>query len=225
MPRITLRLPEAGLCMVFCRNYGEMLSVFFTCVFCGLFLVLCRFLAKFSSSKGRFLRKIFGSELLFLFFFLVRVFLVWICLWFSRIFSQFRPGSVLKNSLDVRFSFFLSRSSGSASSPLSPSSSPFLLLGSAWVCFFSSPPSACRTAVAAAGRSGAAIRHDMSFSFSSFLSARAGSPLPPSPFSLSLSLSSLSLSLSLSLFSLSLLHACAFTQKSPQYCWEFHDRL
>ena len=34
--------------------------------FFGLVLVLCRFLAKFSSSKGRFLRKIFGSELLFL---------------------------------------------------------------------------------------------------------------------------------------------------------------
>ena len=42
------------------------------------------------------MRKIFGSELLFLLSFLVRVFLIGICLWFSRIFSQFRPERVLK---------------------------------------------------------------------------------------------------------------------------------
>ena len=85
---------------------GEMLSLFF-CVFLGLVLVLCRFLAKFSSSKGRFLRKIFGSELLFLLSFWVRVFLVWFRLWFSRIFSQFRPGSALKKiPIDVRSCFF-----------------------------------------------------------------------------------------------------------------------
>ena len=64
--------------------------------FFRLVLVLCRFLAKFSSSKGRFLRKIFGSELLFLLSFWVCVFLVWFRLWFLRIFLQFRPESALK---------------------------------------------------------------------------------------------------------------------------------
>ena len=92
--------------------------------------------------------------------------------------------------------------SGSVSSPLdplSPSSSPFLLLGSAWVSFLFFFAPACRTTVVYAGRSGlhmACLSPFLLFS------------LPgPAPLSLALSLSlSLSLFFSLSL-SLFFLHA------------------
>ena len=135
-----------------------MLDVFLIFAFCGLVLVLCRFLAKFSSSKGRFcekfsganfcfcflfwsvcfwygfaygffayffaisprsalekfasskgrfLRKIFGSELLFLLLFGPLCFLIGFCLWFSPIFSQFRPGSALEKFASCQVLFFV----------------------------------------------------------------------------------------------------------------------
>ena len=102
--RIVTQMRSLGIGQVRSHNFslalpfvegGNAVRFFFLCFF-GLVLVLCRFLAKFSSSKGRFLRKFFGSELLFLLSFWVRVFLVWFRLCFSRIFSQFRPGSASK---------------------------------------------------------------------------------------------------------------------------------
>ena len=97
-----------GIGQVLSRNFSLTLPPcgrgkccpFFSFVFFSVwFLSFAVFLAKFSSSKGRFLRKIFGSELLFLLSFWALMFLIWICLWFSRIFSQFRPGKCLKKIL------------------------------------------------------------------------------------------------------------------------------
>ena len=48
---------------------GNAVRFSFLC-FCGLVLVLCRFLAKFSSSKGRFLRKNFRERTFVFAFFL-----------------------------------------------------------------------------------------------------------------------------------------------------------
>ena len=92
--RIVTQMRSLGIGQVLSRNFqltlplvegGNAVRFSLLCFF-GLVLVLCRFLAKFSSSKGRFLRKIFGSELLFLLSFWALMFLIGICLWFSRIF-------------------------------------------------------------------------------------------------------------------------------------------
>ena len=105
-----------------------------------------------------------------------------------------------------------------SSSPLSPSSSPFLLLGSAWVCFFSFPP--LPAGLPWPPQAGPALHSDMtclspSLFFFSLCPGRLPSP----------SLASLPLSLSLSLSSLSLSCMHALIQTYPQYCWEFHDRF
>ena len=77
--RIVTQMRSLGLGQVLSRNFsltlplvegGNAVCFSLLCFFFGLVLVLCHFLAKFSSSQGRFLRKIFGSELLFLLSFL-----------------------------------------------------------------------------------------------------------------------------------------------------------
>ena len=83
--RIVTQMRSLGIGQVLSRNFlltlppvegGNAVRFSLLCFF-GLVLVLCRFLAKFSSSKGRFLRKIFGSELLFLLSF-------WALMFFDR---------------------------------------------------------------------------------------------------------------------------------------------
>ena len=82
-----------------------MLSVFFSsCVFRVWFGVFCRFLP-FFSSKGRFLEKFFGSELLFLGVGVGLVFFGGFLPMFLIYFWHFAPETVWKNSLDVRSCF------------------------------------------------------------------------------------------------------------------------
>ena len=133
------------------------------------------------------------------------VFSCWVC------FRNFVPGvRFCMNSLScerqgvlVLFARFFGDSgccgfrSGSPSSPLPPSSSPFLLLGSAWVCFFSSPPP-LPAGLARPPQAGPALHSVMSCVLFLFFFSL------PGPAPLSLPRLSLSLSLSLSLFSLPL---------------------
>ena len=79
-----------------------MLSVFFTLFFFDVWSgVFCRFLS-FLLSKGRFLGKIFGSELLFLGGCVGLVFFGGFLLLFLLHFWRFAPEAVRKNSLVVR---------------------------------------------------------------------------------------------------------------------------
>ena len=98
---------HANACSLRPFSKGEMLSVFSFCVFFVSgslsFVVFLSFLL----SKGRFLEKFSGANFCFWEFGSSLCFLVGFCYVFCFIFWRFAPGTVWKNSLDVRSGFFL----------------------------------------------------------------------------------------------------------------------